>query len=220
MQPLIQVVMNDLPEGVDASSFVSGMVAIDTETTGLDVRSEKLCLVQVGDGQGRVWLVKYDVRSPAEGGAGANYAAPRLRALLEHPRLTKIFHFARFDLAILQRHLGLGDIGPVFCTKIASKLARPAEGKHSLRTLCQELLEVTLDKSEQLSDWTVAELSESQQAYAASDVLYLHALHDKLVPLLAEQNLNHAMVQALKFLATRVELDLRGWPEHDVLAHH
>jgi ribonuclease D len=170
--------------------------------------------VQVGNGQGEVWLIKFDVAN------GANYAAPNLRAILENPRLTKLFHYARFDVAMLQKHLGLNDIGPTFCTKIASKLARPTAGKHNLRTLVKEFLEIELDKTEQMSNWAAPELTESQKTYAASDVLYLHALTEKLTAIVAEADLTHALDQALRFLPTRVDMDLRGLPEADLFSHH
>jgi ribonuclease D len=205
--PSITVCHNDLPAGL---SFASGMVAIDTESTGLNVRADPLCLVQVGDGEGRAWLIQFPTQ---------NFAAPNLRAVLENPRLTKLFHFARYDLAMLQRSLGLSDIGPIFCSKIASKLLRPSEGKHNLRTLVQRYAGVTLDKTEQMSDWTVPVLSASQQAYAAADVLYLHQLYAGLSAELAEANLNHTMQAALNFLAMRVALDLAGFPETDLFAH-
>lgn len=208
--PTIHLVHDDLPPGL---SFSSGMVALDTETTGLSLITDKLCLVQVSDGEGHVWLVKFDATNPT-------YAAPNLRAVLEHPRLTKLFHYARFDLAMLQKHLGLADIGPVFCTKLASKLVRPTASKHNLRALVAEYAGVELDKTEQMSDWATPTLTPSQQAYAASDVLYLHTLTAKLTEQLTEQNLTYAYDQALKFLATRVALDLRGFPETDLFAHH
>lgn len=210
VSPTIHVVLNDLPSNL---TFPNGMVALDTETTGLSLVTDKLCLVQVGNGEGEVWLVKFDLTNP-------NYTAPNLRAVLENPRLTKLFHYARFDLAMLQKHLGLDDIGPVFCTKLASKLVRPNASKHNLRALVAEYAGVELDKSEQMSNWAAPELTASQQAYAASDVLYLHTLTAKLTEELATQNLNHAYSQALQFLATRVALDLRGHPETDLFAHH
>ncbi|MCA3243905.1 MAG: ribonuclease D [Alphaproteobacteria bacterium] len=212
--PTIHLVHDDLPPGL---SFSSGMVALDTETTGLSLVNDRLCLVQVGDGEGNVWLVKFDVGNPA---TPPTYAAPNLRAVLEHPRLTKLFHYARFDLAMLQKHLGLADLGPMFCTKLASKLVRPTASKHNLRALVAEYAGVELDKTEQMSNWAAPTLTASQQAYAASDVLYLHTLTAKLTEQLAEQNLTYAYDQALKFLATRVALDLRGFPETDLFAHH
>ena len=210
--PKIHLVQNDLPAGI---TFNSGAVAIDTETTGLSLETDKLCLVQVGNGEGDAWLIKFDVASGAP-----DYSAPNLRAVLENPRLTKLFHYGRFDIAMLQKHLGIADIGPIFCTKIASKLVRPAAGKHNLRTLVQEYAGVELDKTEQMSNWAAPTLTESQQAYAASDVLYLHILMEKLSAQAAEQGLNAILTQALRFLPTRVDMDLRGLPESDLFGHH
>ena len=205
--PNIMLVHNDLPSGL---TFPNGMVAIDTETTGLSLVTDRLCLAQVGDGKGNVWLVKFD---------GSDYSAPNLRKVLEDPRLIKLFHFARFDLAMLQKWLGLPDIHPAFCTKIASKLTQPGPGKHNLRILCQTYLGVELDKTEQMSNWAADELTESQMHYAASDVLYLHQLYRIFSDKLTEMSLNAAMHTALNFLATRVELDLKGYPETDLFSH-
>jgi ribonuclease D len=205
--PNIQLCHNDLPSGL---TFPSGMVAIDTETTGLSLVTDKLCLAQIGDGEDNVWLVKFD---------GSDYSAPNLRKILEDPRLTKLFHYARFDLAMLQKWLNLPEIHPTFCTKIASKLVRPHEGKHNLRTLCKMYLDVELDKTEQMSNWAAPELTESQMTYAASDVLYLHKLYGHLSAELTNASLNSVMQQALNFLAARVDLDLRGFPEGDLLGH-
>lgn len=188
------------------------MVAIDTETNmSVDPVNAKMLMCQVGDGQGNAWLIRFD---------GTDFSAPNLKKLLLDASITKLFHFARFDLAMLQRHLGLGAITPVFCTKIASRLVRPGAGKHNLRTLVIEYAGITLDKGEQMSDWAAPELTESQKSYAASDVLYLHILHEKLSAELAAQNLAAVNAEALKFLATRVEMDLRALPEADLFSHH
>lgn len=207
LTPRITLYPNDLPDGL---TFPNGMVAIDTETTGLSLVTDRLCLAQVGDGDGNVWLVKFD---------GSDYSAPNLKAVLEDPRLTKLFHFGRFDLAMLRKFLHLDDIHPIFCTKIASKLIHPGPGKHNLRTLCQQYLGVELDKTEQMSDWAAPELTESQMNYAASDVLYLHKLYALMTQELAEKGMNAVMHQALDFLGARVELDLRGYPETDLFSH-
>jgi ribonuclease D len=208
--PLIHLVPEDLPAGI---TFKDNLVAIDTETTGLSLTSDRLCLVQIGNGHNEAWLVKFDQNNP-------NYAAPNLRAVLTNLGLTKVFHYARFDVAMLQKHLNITSIGPVFCTKVASKLVRPQATKHNLRTLVADYAGVELDKTEQMSDWAAPVLSASQQAYAASDVLYLHTLATQLQAQLAAQNLIEAYQQALNFLATRVALDLRGFPETDLFAHH
>lgn len=205
--PNITLCHGDLPAGL---TFRNGMVAIDTETTGLSLVTDRLCLAQVGDGEGNVWLVKFD---------GSDYSAPNLRALLEDPRLTKLFHFARFDLAILQKWLGVPEVHPVFCTKIASKLTQPGPGKHSLRSITQQFLGVELDKTEQISNWAAETLTESQMQYAASDVLYLHQLTIIMMDKLTELSLNLAMNNALNWLQTRVDLDLKGYPETDLFSH-
>ncbi len=214
----IHMCENDLPSGI---TFASGMMAIDTETTGLSLTHDKLCLIQIGNGEGDAWLVKL---APPHAPDTPALAAPNLRHHLENPRLTKLFHFARFDVAMLQKHLHMADLGPLFCTKIASKLVRPHEGKHNLRTLVKHYLGAELDKTEQMSDWSAPVLSASQQAYAASDVIHLHALTQRLSAELADKNLTHMMHQALQFLPTRVEMDLRGYPldapSADLFAHH
>lgn len=205
------LVQNDLPDGID---FEGGMVAVDTETTGLDVRKDTLCLVQVGDGRGNAWLVKFDAAAP-------DYSAPNLRAVLEDPRLVKLFHYARFDVAVLQRALGLGELGPVLCTKIASRLCRPEDAKHNLRALAEEACGVLLDKGEQMSNWAAPTLTESQQAYAANDVLYLHQIWGHLEEKIKEQGRQHWLAQALRWLPVRVEMDLAGALEDvDIFSHH
>jgi ribonuclease D len=207
----ITLVMNDLPAGID---FAGGMVAIDTETTGLSLTDDKLCLVQVGDGHGRVWLVKFDLANP-------DYTAPNLRAVLENPRLTKLFHFARFDIAMLRRHLGVADIAPVYCTKIASRLCRPADVKHNLRALVGEACDLWLDKSEQLSNWAAPELTASQMDYAAHDVLHLHRIFEHLQAMITAQGRVYWLDQALRWLPVRVDMDLAGvLDEIDLFSHH
>ncbi|PIZ31848.1 MAG: ribonuclease D [Alphaproteobacteria bacterium CG_4_10_14_0_8_um_filter_53_9] len=198
---------NDLPDGV---VFKNGKVAVDSETDGLDVRSVNLWLAQLCDGEGNVWLVKFD---------GTDYSAPNLRRVLEDDNILKLFHFGRFDLAILQRALNIPEVKPAFCTKIASKLLRKDTARHNLRTLVQDYLDVTLDKTEQLSDWSVPVLSDSQKAYAASDVLYLHGLHEKMTTELTDKGMQELMVDALRFLPARVRMDLEGYPEGDLFAH-
>jgi ribonuclease D len=205
LEPLIELVHDDLPPD---AAFGDGVAAIDTETTGLSVTHDKLCLCQVGDSAGRVWLVKF----------GADYAAPRLRALLADPGVLKIFHFARFDVAQLQRHLGV-TVAPVFCTKIAHKLVKPDSTKHNLRTLVLEYCGVELDKGEQMSDWAAPELTAAQRKYAALDVFYLARVWEALREELARTGRAALMQAALDFLPARVEMDLAGLPEGDLLAH-
>ena len=201
----ITVHQNDLPEEI---SFESA-VAIDSETMGLNPLRDRLCVVQLSGGDGDAHLVQFD---------GTNYDAPNLKALLGNRDLIKIYHFARFDLAAIYHWLGVW-AAPVFCTKIASKLTRTYTDKHGLKDLTRELLEIDLSKQQQSSDWGASQLSQAQQAYAASDVLYLHQLREALIQrLIREQRLEIAQ-KAFDFLPTRAELDLLGWPESDIFAH-
>lgn len=195
----------DLPEGLD----LGPLVAVDTETMGLNPYRDRLCVVQLSAGDGNAHLVQL--------AAGA-YAAPRLRALFADAGVTKLFHFARFDLAMIQHHLGV-TCRPVYCTKVASKLARTFTDRHSLRDLCRELLGVDLSKQQQSSDWGAAELSEEQLNYAASDVLYLHRLKDVLDEMLAREGRQELAQACFDFLPARAALDLAGWSDVDIFAH-
>jgi ribonuclease D len=195
----------DVPADLDFGSAV----AIDTETQGLNLQRDRLCLVQLSAGDGNCHLVQF-----APGG----YDAPNLCALLEDPGVTKILHFARFDVAMCKRWLGV-TMAPVYCTKIASKLIRTYTDRHSLAPLCRELLGVELSKQQQSSDWAAETLTEEQQAYAASDVLYLHRLRDILDEKLAREGRADLAKACFDFLPTRAELDLAGWPEVDIFAH-
>jgi ribonuclease D len=195
----------DLPEGVDFGE----VVAIDTEAMGLNPRRDRLCLVQLSAGDGDAHLVQF---------APGAYDAPRLQRLLADPCVTKLFHFARFDLAMLYHYLGVMAL-PVYCTKIASRLARTFTDRHGLRELCKDLLSVDLSKQQQSSDWGAPNLSDEQLRYAASDVLHLHALRDRLDAMLTREG-REALVQAsFEFLPHRVLLDLGGWAEQDIFAH-
>ncbi len=201
----IQLHRNDLPDGLE----LGGVVAVDSETMGLNVWRDRLCLIQLSAGDETCHLVQF--------AAGA-YAAPNLKRLLGDPSVTKLFHFARFDLAMIQRYLGV-DCRPVYCTKVASKLARTFTDRHGLRDLCRELLGVELSKQQQSSDWGAAELSDEQLKYAASDVLYLHRLKAALDEMLARED-RLALAQAcFDFLPARAALDVAGWSDVDVLAH-
>jgi ribonuclease D len=195
----------DLPADV---SF-GATVAIDTETMGLNPHRDRLCLVQLSAGDGNAHLVKM-VRGP--------YKAPRLAALLADPKVLKLFHFGRFDIAVLEHALGV-KCEPVYCTKIAAKLTRTFTDRYGLKNLCQEILGVDLSKQQQTSDWGAETLTEEQMTYAASDVLYLHALKSKLDALLAREGRTDLAQAAFKFLPTRARLDLAGWPETDIFAH-
>ena len=195
----------DLPAGVDFGASV----AIDTETMGLNPHRDRLCLAQLSAGDGTSHLVQF--------AAGAAQA-PRLGALLADPKVLKIFHFGRFDIAMLKQHLGVL-AGPVYCTKIASRLVRTFTDRHGLKDLCRELLGVELSKQQQTSDWGAAQLSDEQQRYAAADVLHLHALKLKLDEMLAREG-RVALAQAcFDFLPTRALLDLAGCGAEDIFAH-
>ncbi|HVJ76222.1 MAG TPA: ribonuclease H-like domain-containing protein [Hyphomicrobium sp.] len=195
----------DLPDGL---TFPNG-VAIDTETLGLKPHRDRLCLVQLSSGDGTAHLVKFD---------GETYDAPRLKALLTDPKILKIFHFARFDIAVLGLYLGV-ETSPIYCTKIASKLARTYTDRHGLKDLASELLAVELSKQQQSSDWGSAELSDSQKAYAANDVLHLHAIKAKLDPMLSRVGRRELAQAAFEFLPTRARLDLVGFEDDDIFAH-
>jgi ribonuclease D len=195
----------DLPEGL---SF-GPAVAIDTEAMGLNPHRDRLCLVQLSAGDGSAHLVQFQ--------AGA-YEAPRLRALLTDPSVLKLFHFARFDLGVLYRYLGVMPT-PVYCTKIASRIARTFTDKHGLRDLCKDVLAVDLKKEQQSSDWGAATLTDEQLRYAASDVLHLHALRERLDSMLAREGRTDLARASFEFLPTRVRLDLAGWAEQDIFAH-
>ena len=184
-------------------------VAIDTETMGLDPHRDRLCVVQLSAGDGSADVVQI----PA-----GRVEAPNLRALLVDPALIKIFHFARFDLAALQTAFGVMP-GPVYCTKIASRLTRTYTDKHGLKDLVRDILGIDLSKQQQLSDWGAEELTDAQVAYAASDVLHLHALKERLDHLLAREGRQDLAAACFRFLPERVRLDLAGWAEEDIFAH-
>jgi ribonuclease D len=195
----------DLPEGLD----LGPVVAVDTEAMGLNPHRDRLCLVQLSAGDGQAHLVQLF--------QGA-YAAPRLKRLMADPGVTKLFHFARFDLAMLYRYLGIM-AAPVYCTKIASRLARTFTDRHGLRDLCKDMLGVDLAKQQQSSDWGARELTEEQLRYAAADVLHLHALRSRLDAILTREDRAELARACFAFLPHRVRLDLGGWAEQDIFAH-
>lgn len=207
---VIHLHRNDLPEDL---SF-GPVVAIDTETMGLNPHRDRLCLVQLSAGDGDAHLVQ--ILPESLGGRGAD--CPKLKRLLADPGVTKLFHFARFDCAALRRHLGV-TVAPVVCTKVASKLVRTFTDRHGLKDLCKELLGVEISKQQQSSDWGAPELSAEQMAYAASDVLHLHALWARLEGLLRREGRLELAEACFRFLPTRGELDLLGYGEPDILAH-
>jgi ribonuclease D len=195
----------DLPEGIDFGSAV----AVDTEAMGLNPHRDRLCLVQLSGGDGNAHLVQL---------APGAYEAPRLKALMADPTVTKIFHFARFDLGMIYHYLGVM-AGPVYCTKIASRLARTFTDRHGLRDLCKDVLNVDLSKQQQSSDWGAATLTDQQLQYAATDVLHLHALRARLDAMLEREGRADLARAAFDFLPARVLLDLEGWAEQDIFAH-
>ncbi|NUB09150.1 ribonuclease D [Azospirillum sp. Vi22] len=200
----------DLPDGLDLKSFArGGAVAIDTETMGLNPHRDRLCLVQLSPGDGTVHLVQF---------RKGQYEAPNLKRLLTDPEVIKLFHFARFDVAVMQAYLGIV-CQPVYCTKVASKLVRTFTDKHGLKDLVKDLLGVELSKQQQSSDWGAAELTPEQMKYAASDVLHLHDLKEKLDVMLAREGRTHLAKACFDFLPARGELDLGGWEQPDILAH-
>ncbi len=201
----IKLHRGDLPAGLD----LGPSVAIDTETLGLKPHRDRLCVVQLSSGDGNAHLVQFD---------GSDYAAPNLKALLTNPDVLKIFHFARFDVAVLKHYLGV-DTAPVYCTKIASKLVRTYTDRHGLKDLVGELPGIELSKQQQSSDWAAIELSDQQVAYAASDVLHLHAVKARLDAMLARQGRTALAEAAFRFLPVRADLDLAGFDDMDLFAH-
>ncbi|MCA3601044.1 MAG: ribonuclease D [Methylobacterium sp.] len=201
----IRLHKGDLPAPVPAGSIV----AIDTETLGLNPHRDRLCLVQLSLGDGTADLVQI---------APGRKKAPNLVKLLKDKSVLKLFHFARFDLAVLQHAFGV-QASPVYCTKIASRLVRTYTDRHGLKDLCRDLIGVEISKQQQSSDWGAETLTEAQLAYAASDVLHLHALKAKLDPLLVRDGRKDLADACFRFLPSRAALDLLGWPETDIFAH-
>ena len=202
----IRLHRGDLP---DLSRYGGGAIAIDTETMGLDPHRDRLCVVQLSPGDGSA-----DVVQIPPGGS----EAPNLTKLLADGAILKIFHFARFDLGVLQQHMGIMP-APVYCTKIASRLARTYTDKHGLKDLVREVLGVDLSKQQQLSDWGAEALTDAQVAYAAADVLHLHALKEKLDAMLVREGRAELAAACFRFLPDRARLDLGGWAAEDIFAH-
>ncbi len=201
----IRLHKGDLPAGVTFGESV----AVDTETLGLSLVRDKLCVVQLSAGDGTAHVVQLDRSS---------YDAPNLKALLADTGVEKIFHFARFDVAMIQKWFGV-TCAPVFCTKIASKLARTYTDRHGLKDVSRELVGVDMSKAQQSSDWGAETLSEAQLAYAASDVLHLHEIRDRLTGMLDREGRLDLARECFDFLPTRARLDLEGWPDTDIFAH-
>ncbi len=197
----------DLADGV---SFGDGPIAVDTEAMGLHPARDRLCVVQLSDGRGDEHLVRFS--------KGSDFSAPRLKALLGDPGRLKLYHFARFDVAMLYFYLGIM-AAPLYCTRTASRLVRTYTDRHGLKDLVRELLCVEISKQQQTSDWGASELSEAQREYAASDVRYLHQLKEKLDERLQRENRMHLAQACFDFLPHRALLDLAGWAEQDIFAH-
>ena len=201
----IEVHQGDLPADLDFGASI----AVDTETMGLNPARDRLCVLQISEGDGNSHLVRF---GPDE------FTAPNLLSLLTDPGIIKIFHFARFDIAAIRQHLNVL-CAPVYCTKIASRLARTYTDRHGLKDLCRELLKVDLNKQQQSSDWGAETLSKEQLQYAAADVLYLHDLKQVLDAMLEREGRIHFAKACFAFLPVRAELDLAGWSGEDLFAH-
>ncbi len=201
----IHLYQGDLPDGLEFGK----LIAVDTETMGLNYKRDRLCLVQISSGDGEAHLVQFQ---------GSKYDAPNLKALMADESVTKIYHYARFDLATMRQYLGIM-AAPVYCTKIASKLARTSTDRHGLKDLCKDLIGVEISKQQQSSDWGAEELSEAQMAYAASDVLYLHQLKEVLDKRLKREGRTDLAGKLYAFLPVRAQMDLDGWLEVDIFAH-
>jgi ribonuclease D len=195
----------DLPDGLD----LGPVVAVDTEAMGLDPNRDDLCVVQLSGGDGDAHVVQLD---------RATFDCPNLKALLADAGTVKLFHFARFDVGMISKYLGV-TCAPVYCTKIASRLVRTYTDRHGLKDLARELLGVDMSKQQQSSDWGADDLSPAQLDYAASDVLYLHQMKDKLDMMLAREGRADLAQACFDFLPTRAALDLAGWPDEDIFAH-
>ncbi|AJQ51936.1 MAG: ribonuclease D [Rickettsia conorii subsp. raoultii] len=201
----IKIYQNDLPNNFE----LEGDLAIDTETMGLSLHRDKLCLLQFSNGNGEAHLVHF---------TNQDYTAPNLKALLLDKTRCKIFHFARFDLASIKKYLSI-DLENIFCTKISSKLVRTYTDSHGLKDLCRELLNINISKQQQSSYWGADNLSSEQKEYAAKDVLYLHQLKDILQKMLLKENRYELAQDIFRFLPTRANLDLIGWNEIDIFMH-
>ena len=197
--------IDDIPNNV----LLKGDIAIDTEAMGLNNHRDRLCMLQIADELNQIYLIHF---------TNQDFSAPNLKKCLKDESRVKIFHYARFDVAIIQKYLKI-DVNNIFCTKIASKLCRTYTHYHSLSELCSELLNIKISKQQQLSDWGAKNLSEKQLHYAAQDVRYLHQLRDKLSSLLLRENKHDIAESCFKFLPTKSKLDLLGWLEADIFTH-
>lgn len=204
-QNKITLYKNDLPDNL----IIKGDIAIDTETMGLNNKRDRLCVIQISDQDGKIYIIQME--------KGVT-KAPNLERLLTNPESQKILHFARFDIAVIYQYLGIM-MNNIFCTKIASKLTRTYTDSHGLKDICREFLSVQLSKQQQSSDWGSETLTKEQQAYAASDVLYLHKLRDHFKMLLIRENRMELAQECFNFLPSRSLLDLAGWERVDIFAH-
>jgi ribonuclease D len=201
----IKLYRGDLP-----ADFVPGpAIAIDTETMGLNPRRDRLCVVQISTGDGNAHVIQIDAKT---------MEAPRLKAVLEDPAVLKIFHFARFDVAVMKHSLGI-ETAPLYCTKIASKIARTYTDRHGLKDLLRELMGIDANKQQQSSDWGAHVLTDAQKTYAAQDVIYLHELKARLDQMLEREGRSTLAQSCFRFIPARVALDLGGWGEEDVFSH-
>ena len=201
----IKLYKNDLPSDIKFKDSI----AIDTETMGLNINNDRLCLVQISDENGNSHIIQF---------LKNNYDAPNLKKILNDKNILKIFHFARFDVAIIKKNLGIM-CNPIYCTKIASKLARTFTDRHGLKDLCKNLLKIDINKQNQTSDWGNDNLTEDQIEYAAGDVIYLHEIKNKLDKIIEREGKQNLAKSCFKFLATRVEFDLLGWQDKDIFQH-
>lgn len=201
----IKLYKNDLPDDL----IIVGDIAVDTETMGLRHKRDRLCLIQISDEKGNIYIVQFDKGITK---------APNIERLFSDPNIQKIFHFARFDVAVVNQYLGIL-VNNIFCTKIASKLSRTYTDSHSLKDLCREFLGVQISKQQQSSDWGSEALTKEQKIYAASDVLYLHQLKDKLITLLVREGRLNLAQSCFDFILSRTLLDLAGWEDIDIFAH-
>lgn len=204
---MVKLYKNDIPSEI---LNIQGDLAIDTETMGLNLDRDRLCVLQFSFGGGDAYLVQF---------VDKDYSAPNLRKLLNDSKRQKLFHFARFDVAIIKKYLEV-DLQNIYCTKIASKLCRTYTDSHGLKELCRELLGTSISKHQQSSYWGNKELTKDQQNYAAGDVLYLHKLRDRLSFMLERENRLELAQKLFSFLPVRADLDLLGWNEIDIFAHH
>jgi len=201
----VKILKQDLPKNINLGE----VVAVDTETMGLDFSRDRLCLVQLSPGNNKVYIIQIDKES---------YQAKNLKKILEDKKIKKIFQYARFDLAVLKKYLNV-EVNNVYCTKIASRIGRTYSDKHGLKDLCKELLNIDLSKTMQSSDWGADELTKEQIQYAASDVLYLHKIKNELDKMLKRENRLEIAEQCFNFLKHRVALDLAGWNNQDIFSH-